>query len=147
MNIIYGLIWEIYLPLIFDMISSGWKNPLSNPPALSPDVQHLEHLGSVSWRRVPVCLLRWRNPLSQVPHPVPVLQRIPLLLVRQLRYSPGPSHAVGGLRLLLLGLQEARGYSGPSHLRLSGTGPQVRGCVSFVVLIQFVHFVFTYCKC
>lgn len=30
MNIIHGLIWEIYLPLIFDVTSSGRKNPLPN---------------------------------------------------------------------------------------------------------------------
>lgn len=116
------------------------NNPLvfSSSPSLSPDVQHLQRLCPVSRCRVPVCLLRRWEHLPQVPHPVPVLQRLPVLLVRQLCDGPGPGHSVGGLRIILLGLQEARSYSRLPNLRLTRTRPKVRWW------IQWFFFFFRY---
>lgn len=95
--------------------------------SLSADVQHVQCFRRVPWCRVLVCLLRRGDPLPQIPHPLPVLQRFPLLLVCQLRDSLGPGHPGGGLRLLLLGFQKAWRYSRQPHLCLVGPGPSVSG--------------------
>lgn len=107
-----------------------------------PDIQHLQCFSSVSWCRVPVCLLWWGDPLPQVPHPVPVLQRLPLLLVRQLCDSPGPGHSVGGFRLVLLGLQEAWRYPSLPHLCLAGKSPPVRGWICVWILCHVCQCIF-----
>lgn len=131
---------QIHILLIFDtfkedslcldsITSYCVKTHSSNPVvclfSFSQDIQHLQRFSSVSWCRVPVCLLWWGDLLPQIPHPVPVLQRLPLLLVRQLCDGPGPGHSVGSLRLVLLGLQKAGWYSLLSHLLLTGTSPPV----------------------
>lgn len=131
-------IWVTYWIWVFSQLVTGSNIvPISShqfdslfqskvASSLSPDFQHLQHYSPVSRCRMPVCLLRWREPLPQIPHPVPVLQRLPLLLVCQLCDGPGTGHSVGSLRLLLLGLQEARWHASLPHFRLAGTGSQVR---------------------
>lgn len=96
-------------------------------PSFSADIQHVQRFRRVPRCRVLVCLLRRGDPLPQIPHPLPVLQRFPVLLVCQLCDSPGPGHTGGGLRLILLGFQKARRHSRQPHLRLLGPGPPVSG--------------------
>lgn len=63
--------------------------------------------GAVPRIRVPFRLLRRRDRLPQIPDRPAVLQRLPLLLVCQLRHGYGTDDPGRGLRLVLLGLQEA----------------------------------------
>ncbi|KAF2975276.1 hypothetical protein EK904_004019, partial [Melospiza melodia maxima] len=98
--------------------------PVRRADLQARDLQHQQRHQAVPRRPVPVRLLRRRDRLPQVPHRAAVLQRLHVLLARQLRHRAGPGDAGGRLRLLLLGLQEARRHAGlPALLRLRPRAP------------------------
>lgn len=60
---------------------------------------------------MPLRILRGRDSIPQVSHRPSVLQRLHVLLARQLRDRAGPGDAGRGLRIVLLGLQETRRHA------------------------------------
>lgn len=76
-----------------------------------PEIQHIQRHQAVPRCPVPLRVLRGRDSVPQVPHRPPVLQRLHVLLARQLRHRAGAGDVGGRLRLVLLGLQETRRHA------------------------------------